>query len=280
MPVASLVSFHWKASTYEMGMRGKQKRATYDSLIFLWYSKGVLLSKQAFFMGRKKYMRILIAEDHPSLGATLKTNLENPHYAVDLVGDGEEALSIGLLVPYDLIILDVLLPGLNGFEVCKKLRQEQKKVPILFLTALGEIDQRVKGLDLGADDYLTKPFAFRELEARVRALLRRDGPEKTTVLRFMDITLDTSTHEVMRGERRIALSGKEYALLELLMYHPRHVLSRTTIAEHVWDYDAEHLSNVIDVYIRYLRNKLCANGEPDVIHTLRGYGYQLKEPDE
>ena len=225
-------------------------------------------------------MRILIVEDHPSLGPTLKTNLENCQYAVDLVTDGEDALSIALLVSYDLIILDVLLPGLNGFEVCKQLRKQQKKVPILFLTALGEIDQRVKGLDLGADDYLTKPFAFRELEARIRALLRRDGPEKTTVLRFMDITLDTSTHDVMRGERRITLSSKEYALLEFLMYHPRQVLSRTTIAEHVWDYDAEHLSNVIDVYIRYVRNKLCANGEPNVIHAVRGYGYQLKEPEE
>ena len=225
-------------------------------------------------------MRILIVEDHPSLGPTLKTNLEKCQYAVDLVTDGEDALSIALLVSYDLIILDVLLPGLNGFEVCKQLRKQQKKVPILFLTALGEIDQRVKGLDLGADDYLTKPFAFRELEARIRALLRRDGPEKTTVLRFMDITLDTSTHDVMRGERRITLSSKEYALLEFLMYHPRQVLSRTTIAEHVWDYDAEHLSNVIDVYIRYVRNKLCANGEPNVIHAVRGYGYQLKEPEE
>lgn len=225
-------------------------------------------------------MRILIAEDHPSLGSTLKANLESCRYAVDLVTDGEDALSFGQLVPYDLIILDVLLPGLNGFEVCRKLREQQKKMPILFLTALGEIDQRVKGLDLGADDYLTKPFAFRELEARVRALLRRDGPEKTTILRFMDITLDTGTHEAMRGERSILFSSKEYALLEFLMYHPRRVLSRTTIAEHVWDYDAEHLSNVIDVYIRYVRNKLCANGEPNVIHAIRGYGYQLKEPEE
>ncbi|MBA2393482.1 MAG: response regulator transcription factor [Ktedonobacteraceae bacterium] len=225
-------------------------------------------------------MRILIVEDHPSLGPSLKANLENCHYAVDLVPDGEDGLSLALVVPYDLIILDVLLPGLNGFEVCRELRAQQKKVPVLFLTALSEIDQRVKGLDLGADDYMTKPFAFRELEARVRALLRRDGPEKTTLLCFMDITLDTSTHEAMRSERRITLSSKEYALLEFLMYHPRHILSRTTIAEHVWDYDAEHLSNVIDVYIRYVRNKLCANGEPDVIHTIRGYGYQLKEPEE
>ncbi len=222
-------------------------------------------------------MRILVAEDHPTLGPTLKTSLESCHYAVDLVDDGEDAISLGTLIPYDLIILDVLLPGVTGFEVCKQLRAQQTKTPILFLTALGELDDRVTGLDLGADDYLVKPFAFRELAARVRALLRRDGSEKTTVLHFMDIALDTATHEASRGERSITLSSKEYALLEFFMSRPRQVLSRTTIAEHVWDYDAEHLSNVIDVYIRYLRNKLCAAGEPDVIQTIRGSGYQLKE---
>lgn len=223
-------------------------------------------------------MRILVAEDHPSLGSDLKKGLESCHYAVDLAASGEDALSLAFEVMYDLIILDVLLPGLDGFEVCRQLREQNQTVPILFLTALGEVDQRVTGLDLGADDYLTKPFAFRELEARVRALLRRDGLPRIPVLRFLDITLDTRTHEATRGERVIALSSKEYALLEFLLRHPRQVLSRTTIAEHVWDYDAEHLSNVIDVYIRYLRNKLCAAGEPDVIHTIRHSGYQLKEP--
>jgi DNA-binding response OmpR family regulator len=147
------------------------------------------------------------------------------------------------------------------------------------LTALGEVDHRITGLNLGADDYLVKPFSFRELEARVRALLRRESSTKTAVLSFLDITLDTTTHEAKRGERRISLSSKEYALLEYLMRHPRQVLSRTMIAEHVWDFDAEHLSNVIDVYIGYVRNKLCAGGEPDVIHTIRGSGYQLKEPE-
>jgi DNA-binding response OmpR family regulator len=158
------------------------------------------------------------------------------------------------------------------------LRDYKRTMPILFLTALGEIEDRVTGLDLGGDDYLTKPFAFREFEARVRALLRRERTSKTTVLQFMDITLDTITHEVKRSNRPITLSSKEYALLEFLMYHPHQVLSRTMIAEHVWDVDAEHLSNVIDVYIRYLRNKLSPDGEPDVIHTIRGSGYQLKEP--
>ena len=223
-------------------------------------------------------MRILVAEDDTHLGPSLKKGLEGNHYAVDLALEGEEALSFGLTVPYDLIILDVLLPGLNGFDVCRKLRNQGKKTPILFLTALDGIDDRVNGLDLGADDYLTKPFAFRELEARVRALLRREGSFKTMELRFMDITLDLGTHEVYRGVRNIILTSKEYMLLELLMRNPRQVLSRMMIAEHLWNVDAEHLSNVIDVYIRYLRRKLCQNGEPNVIQTIRGFGYQLKEP--
>jgi DNA-binding response OmpR family regulator len=224
-------------------------------------------------------MRILLAEDHPILGPDLKKGLERGSYIVDLVSHGEDALALGLARAYDLLVLDILLPGLNGLEVCRQLRDHKRIMPILLLTAIGEVEHRVRGLDLGADDYLTKPFAFEELEARVRALLRRASSEKTAVLRFMDLTLDTSTHQAWRGERPIALSSKEYALLEFLMYHPRQVLSRTRIAEHVWDDDAEHLSNIIEVYIRYLRNKLCAEGEPDLIQTIRGSGYQLKEPE-
>lgn len=223
-------------------------------------------------------MRILIVEDDQRLGPSLKKGLERKHYAVDLIADGEDAVLMGLTVPYDLIILDVLLPGLSGFEICSQLRAQKRVMPILLLTALGEIDHRVTGLDRGADDYLTKPFAFRELEARVRALLRRESTIKTVELQFMDITLDTGTQEARRGGRSIPLNSKEYALLEFLMRHPHQVLSRAMIAEHVWDCDAEHLSNVIDVYIRYLRRKLCGQDEPDVIHTVRGSGYQLKEP--
>lgn len=223
-------------------------------------------------------MRILIAEDDPHLGPSLKKGLEDNHYAVDLVIDGEEALSLALAVTYNLIILDILLPRMDGFEVCRQLRNQKRLTPILFLTALGGVDHRVTGLDIGADDYLTKPFAFRELEARVRALLRREGPSKTTELQFVDITLDTRTHEVKRGDRQISLTSKEYSLLELFMSNPGLVLSRDMIAEHMWNIDADHLSNVIDVYIRYLRRKLCENGEPDVITTIRGFGYQLKEP--
>jgi len=223
-------------------------------------------------------MRILVVEDDPRLGPSLKKGLEGNHYAVDLVAHGEDAFLAALATPYDLVILDVLLPGLSGFEVCKRLRDQGRAMPILLLTALGGVDDRVQGLDLGADDYLAKPFAFTELEARVRALLRRRSPTKTPQLQFMDITLDTRSHEVRRGERMIAMGSKEYALLEFFMRHPHQVLSRSMIAEHVWDSDTEHLSNVIDVYVRYLRRKLCEQNEPDVIYTVRGSGYQLKEP--
>ncbi len=223
-------------------------------------------------------MRILVVEDDPRLGPSLKKGLEGNHYAVDLIVNGDDAVLMVLATPYDLVILDVLLPVLNGFEVCKQLREQGSTMPILLLTALDEVEDRVKGLDMGADDYLVKPFSFSELEARVRALLRRGASIKTPTLNFMDIVLDTRTHEVRRGERLIALGNKEYALLELFMRHPHQVLSRSMIAEHVWDGDTEHLSNVIDVYIRYLRRKLCDQSEPDVIYTVRGSGYQLKEP--
>ena len=225
-------------------------------------------------------MRILLVEDHPALGPDVKKGLEDCSYAVDLVTSGQDALELALLVPYDLMILDILLPDLDGWEVCRQLRAHELRVPLLFLSALGEVEDRVRGLDLGADDYLSKPFAFCELEARVRALLRREAPSKTPEMRFLDITLDPRTHEARRGARVIALSSKEYALLDLLLRHPRQILSRTMITEHVWDYEADHLSNVIDVYIGHLRQKLCAHGEPNVIQTVRHVGYQLKEPDQ
>lgn len=222
-------------------------------------------------------MRILIAEDDPRLGASLKQGLEESHYAVDLATDGSTALALGQDVDYDLIVLDVRLPELSGFDVCRDLRRQNRMMPIIFLTALGDIEQRVTGLDLGADDYLVKPFAFLELQARIRALLRRESGTRSAELRFGDIRLDPSTHEVWRGSRLIDLSSKEYALLEFLMRHPRQVLSRQVIADHVWDIDADHLSNVIDVYVSYLRRKLCTEGESDVLQAVRGYGYQLKE---
>lgn len=223
-------------------------------------------------------MRILIAEDDLFVGESMKTGLERQRYVIDLVSNGRQALALGGLEPYDLLILDVLLPDMDGFDICRALREQGQTMPILFLTALDGVDYRVNGLDIGGDDYLTKPFAFRELEARVRALLRREGPSKTSQLKFLDITLDTINHQVWRGERKVNLTRKEYLLLEFLMHNPRQVISRTMIAEHIWESDAENLSNVIDVYVRYVRRKLCEQGESDVIHTIRGFGYQLKEP--
>ncbi|HEY7418400.1 MAG TPA: response regulator transcription factor [Ktedonobacteraceae bacterium] len=225
-------------------------------------------------------MRILVAEDDPYLGTSIKKGLDGQHYTVDLVTDGREALTMSQLVTYDLIILDIMLPEVDGFEVCRQLRTRQQATPILFLTALSDIDNRVTGLDLGGDDYLTKPFAFRELEARVRALLRREtvSTNKTTTLSFLDITMDTVTHEVRRGGRILALTAKEYTLLEIFLRHPRQVLSRNMIAEQLWNTEAEAFSNVIDVYIGYLRRKLSSQSEPSVIHTVRGFGYQLREP--
>jgi len=223
-------------------------------------------------------MRILVAEDHPTLGSSLKEGLEACYYAVDLVRDGEEAYEFASIIPYDLIILDVMLPRCSGLQVCRRLREDDRSMPILFLTALGEVEDRISGLNAGADDYLTKPFAFHEFEARVRALLRRKSMVKTTTLRFMDIVLNIVSRVVYRGGYEVPLTGKEYALLEFLMYHPREVMSRAAISEHVWDLEAENVSNVINVYISSLRNKLCAHGEPDVISTVRGIGYILKEP--
>jgi DNA-binding response OmpR family regulator len=222
-------------------------------------------------------MRILVAEDHPELGADVKRGLEQRGYRVDLVARGDDALTLGLATSYDLLLLDILLPGLSGFEVCRRFRAYGAAVPILLLTALSEVHHHTQGLDLGADDYLSKPFDFQELEARVRALLQCKRTRPVSVLRFLDLTLDLSTQEVRRGERLLALSSKEYALLKLFMTHPRQVLSRTMIAEHVWEEDAHRLSTLIEVYMRSLRNKLCANGEPDVLQTMYEVGYQLQE---
>ncbi len=224
-------------------------------------------------------MRVLLIEDDPTLGPSIKQGLELTNYAVDLLTDGADGLQMALTFPYDVIILDVMLPGMQGFDVCRKIREAGHRVPIIMLTALSTIDQRVAGLDSGADDYLVKPFANAELLARVRALLRREAPSKAPELHFLDITLDPKTREVRRGDRMVDLSAKEYALLELLLRNPRQVLTRSMIADHVWNYDADNISNVIDVYIRYLRRKLCEAGEADLIHTVRGAGYQLKEPN-
>ncbi|MCB9126189.1 MAG: response regulator transcription factor, partial [Caldilineaceae bacterium] len=198
-------------------------------------------------------MRLLLVEDDHKIAGYVKRGLEEEGYAVDAAYDGRDGLDWALAAPYDLFILDVMLPGLDGFSLCRELRRQGIHAPVLMLTARDAVDDRVDGLDAGADDYLVKPFAFRELLARLRALLRRaaDAP-KRTVLQAGDLTLDTRTQRVQRGERTIELTAKEFAVLECMMRDPGRVLSRTVIADHVWSYDAYNQSNVIDVYIRNL----------------------------
>jgi len=225
-----------------------------------------------------RLLRILVVEDEHRLVSVLKQGLQEHGYAVDVAYDGADGLDLAQTEPYDLLILDVMLPKLDGYRICRQLRARHVHVPILMLTARDAVDDRVAGLDSGADDYLTKPFAFRELLARVRALLRRDSTAKETILRAGDLTLDPVTRDVQRGDRRIELASKEYAVLEYFMRNPNHVLTRTQIAEHVWDYDFAAMSNVVDVYVRTLRRKLADDQEPRLLRTVRGTGYQLRPP--
>jgi two-component system response regulator MprA len=221
-------------------------------------------------------MRILVVDDDPEIVSFLKRGLTYEGYTVDTAGDGTEALAKARNAEPNLVILDVMMPGMDGMEVSKRLRQASS-IPILMLTAKGTVADRVKGLNSGADDYLVKPFSFDELLARVRALLRRSQPVEGEVLRFMDLSLDPSTREVKRGDDVIQLTAQEFDLLELFLRHPRQVLRRDMIYEKVWGYDFGGESNVIEVYMRYLRSKLEATGQPRLIHTVRGVGYVLKE---
>jgi two-component system response regulator MprA len=221
-------------------------------------------------------MRILVVDDDPEIVSFLKRGLTYEGYTVDTAGDGSEALAKIREAEPDLVVLDVMMPGLDGMEVSRRIRQGSA-LPILMLTAKGTVTDRVKGLDSGADDYLVKPFAFDELLARIRALLRRSRPTEGEVLRFMDLSMDTAAREVKRGNDVIRLTAQEFDLLELLLRHPRQVLRRDTIYEKVWGYDFGGESNVIEVYMRYLRSKLETGGQPRLIHTVRGVGYVLKE---
>ena len=217
-------------------------------------------------------MRILVVEDEPKMAGLIKRGLEEEGLAVDVTGNGEDAVWMAGSTEYDVVVLDVMMPGLDGLEVCRRLRDDGVWTPVLMLTARDAVGDRVAGLDSGADDYLVKPFSFDELLARLRALVRRGAAERPAVLEAGELRLDPSTHEVRRGEARVALSPKEYALLETLMRRPGQALSRLQLLEHAWDDSYENRSNVIDVYIGYLRQKIGG----DAIETVRGVGYRLR----
>ncbi len=220
-------------------------------------------------------MRVLVVEDEIKMAGLIKRGLEREGYAVDIAGDGSEGLWAAREVAYDVIVLDAMIPEPDGFEVCRTLRTEGCWSPVLMLTARDGVEDRVRGLDVGADDYLTKPFAFTELFARMRALTRRGLGERPTVLRAGDLTLDPATRAVSRGIEPISLSAKEFALLEYLMRHPNEVLTRQSILEHVWDFAYDGVSNVVDVYIRYVREKIDRPYGTDSIETVRGAGYRF-----
>ncbi len=221
-------------------------------------------------------MRVLVVEDERRIAAYVKRGLEEQGYAVDAVYDGAEALAWAEAADFDLIVLDILLPEMDGISACRELRRRGIHCPILMLTARDSVDDRVAGLDAGADDYLVKPFAMRELLARLRALARRStDANRSPVLQVADLTLNTLTHRIRRRDRPIELTAKEYAVLECLMREPERVLTRTMIAEHVWNYDVVNQSNVVDVYIRNLRRKIDDPFGVKLIHTVRGAGYRL-----
>jgi two-component system OmpR family response regulator len=220
-------------------------------------------------------MRILVVEDEHRLANSIKSGLEQELYAADVAYTGTDGYDLASEDAYDLIILDLMLPGIDGLEICRKLRQEQNHTPILILTAKDEINDKVNGLDLGADDYLTKPFSFEELLARIRALLRRPQKTLNSIIKVADLKIDTKLFTVARGSKQIELSNKEFSLLEYLMRHPNQILTKTQITSHVWDYDADILPNTVEVYIRNLRNKIDKPFKKPLIKTVRGFGYKI-----
>lgn len=224
-------------------------------------------------------MRILLVEDDSNIAGFIQKGLREECHAVDLAQDGDDGLLMASTTPYDLIILDVMLPRLDGLTVCRRLRAAGNTAPILLLTARSTVEDRVTGLDMGADDYLTKPFAFAELLARVRALIRRKGQDQAPRLVVADLEVDPIAHRVWRGGLEISLTNKEYALLEYLLRNPDRVLTRTAIIEHVWDIHYDGMTNIVDVHIRALRAKVDREFPTQLIHTVRGVGYVLKTPE-
>ena len=223
------------------------------------------------------YMKILVVEDEKKVAKFLQQGLQEEGYSVDVAFDGADGFTRASGNPYDLLILDILLPTKDGITVLKELREKEVNVPVLMLTAKSSTDDKVKGLDSGADDYLAKPFAFSELLARVRSLIRRGSKEKSTLLQVADLQLDTVTHKAKRGDKLIELTGKEYALLEYFMRNSDRILTRTSISEQIWNYNFDTGTNVVDVYINHLRSKIDDGFARKLLHTVRGVGYVLKD---
>lgn len=223
-------------------------------------------------------MRILVVEDQPKVAQFIAKGLREERYAVDCAGNGHDAISMACVGEYDVIVLDIMLPGKSGYDVVRELRRRNHAVPVIMVTAKGQVENRVEGLDAGADDYLVKPFAFAELLARVRALIRRRERDVPAPLEVADLVLDPITHAVSRAGQPVALTGKEYAVLEFLMRNRGRVVTRTSMIEHVWDMHFDSDTNLVDVYIRHLRAKLDDPHPRKLIHTVRGVGYVLREP--
>ena len=225
-------------------------------------------------------MRVLVVEDEPGVSSFIRQGLTEAGYAVDIAADGEEGVAYALAAEYDLMVVDIMLPKRDGLSLLREIRSEGVKTPVLLLTARDAIDDRVKGLDAGADDYLVKPFAFQELLARIRALLRRPPLQTGSILRASDLEMDLTTRQVWRAGKAISLTPREFSLLEMLLRHPNQVLSRTQILEHVWSFNFYGSSKVVDVYIGYLRRKIDSGFASPLIHTVRGVGYVLKVEEE
>jgi DNA-binding response OmpR family regulator len=221
--------------------------------------------------------RILVIDDDPAITSLLKRGLSYEGFSVDVAGSGEAGLALGRQFPPDLVILDIMMPGLDGFEVLRRLRAGDPKLPVIFLTARDATSDQILGLESGADDYITKPFTFEILLARIHALLRRNQPETAPLLRFTDLTLDKASHMARRGPRVLSLTSLEFKLLEEFMTYPRQVLSKEVLLDRVWGYDFGGNANVVEVYVMQLRQKLEEQGEPRLIHTVRGAGYVLRE---
>ena len=221
-------------------------------------------------------MRILLVEDDAKVARFIRNGLKEEGFAVDVAEDGQQGLDFSCDYEYDVIILDILLPKLDGISVLKTIRRHDPQTPVLMLTAMDTVEDKIRGLNKGADDYLTKPFAFEELLARIRALLRRKYRTASTLLHVADLRVDLVSHQVFRGDREIELTPKEFSLLEYFLRNPNKVLTRTMIAEHVWDYHFDPETNIIDVYMNYLRNKIDRGFLPKLIHTVRGVGYILR----